>query len=314
MTGYHRSESVASVSGLSPSVKEVTKIKPCFPHDGFPPHMNPKTGQGKHVKGHPSMRGRAGASALPPARGAESPMLPGPTSSVPSTAPATPVTPVAAPPHQHRLPRSKRKHTVVFKYCEEMNELNEAANNRPRSALIHSIQQENRHIRQLQQENKELRLALEEHQNVMELIMSKYRQQVAKLVSVNKKQMQPNTQDQAKLAAQIERVSEMVAVMRKAASLGDDECQQQQRLISALATENKGLREMLSIANRSGSIQPATTAVDAETQTDHDLSKVEEDREEEEEEDETPTQADSSNLNTTQIEQKSAETEGTSAS
>lgn len=115
MTGYHRSESIASVSGLSPSVKEVTKIKPCFPHDGFPPHMNPKTGQGKHVKGHPSMRGRAGASALPPARGAESPMLPGPTSSVPSTAPATPVTPVAAPPHQHRLPRSKRKHTVVFK-------------------------------------------------------------------------------------------------------------------------------------------------------------------------------------------------------
>lgn len=196
-------------------------------------------------------------------------------------------------------------------YCEEMNELNEAANNRPRSALIHSIQQENRHIRQLQQENKELRLALEEHQNVMELIMSKYRQQVAKLVSVNKKQMQPNTQDQAKLAAQIERVSEMVAVMRKAASLGDDECQQQQRLISALATENKGLREMLSIANRSGSIQPATTAVDAETQTDHDLLKAEEDREEE---DETPTQADSSNLNTTQIEQKSAETEGTSAS
>ncbi|XP_042872320.1 FGFR1 oncogene partner 2 homolog isoform X3 [Penaeus japonicus] len=204
-------------------------------------------------------------------------------------------------------------------YCEEMNELNEAANNRPRSALIHSIQQENRHIRQLQQENKELRLALEEHQNVMELIMSKYRQQVAKLVSVNKKQMQPNTQDQAKLAAQIERVSEMVAVMRKAASLGDDECQQQQRLISALATENKGLREMLSIANRSGSIPPASTAVDAETQTEYEVMKAEAEaevelEEEEEEEEETPTQADSSNLNTTQIEQKSAETEGTSAS
>ncbi|XP_068227576.1 FGFR1 oncogene partner 2 homolog isoform X3 [Palaemon carinicauda] len=86
-------------------------------------------------------------------------------------------------------------------YCEEMNELNEAANNRPRSALIHSIQQENRHIRQLQQENKELRVALEEHQNVMELIMSKYRQQVAKLVSVNSKQSQPNTQDQAKVSS-----------------------------------------------------------------------------------------------------------------
>lgn len=115
MTGYHHSESIRSASGLSPSVKEVARIKPCFPRDGFPPPMNPKTGQGKHVKGHPSMRGRAGASALPPARGAESPTPPGPASPAPFTAPATPVAPVAAPPHQHRLPRSKRKHTVVFK-------------------------------------------------------------------------------------------------------------------------------------------------------------------------------------------------------
>lgn len=161
-------------------------------------------------------------------------------------------------------------------YCEEMNELNEAANNRPRSALIHSIQQENKHIRQLQQENKELRLALEEHQNVMELIMSKYRQQVAQLVTVNSQPSQPSTQEQAKLSAHIERVSEMVAVMRKAAALGDDETNQQQRLITALATENKGLREMLNIASRSGSLQPRTSAVDAGTQTGQDSPKSEE--------------------------------------
>ncbi|XP_050727451.1 FGFR1 oncogene partner 2 homolog isoform X4 [Eriocheir sinensis] len=161
-------------------------------------------------------------------------------------------------------------------YCEEMNELNEAANNRPRSALIHSIQQENKHIRQLQQENKELRLALEEHQNVMELIMSKYRQQVAQLVTVNAQPTQPSTQEQAKLAAQIERVSEMVAVMRQAASLSDDECNEQQKLITALATENKGLREMLNIASRSGSLQPRTSAVDAGTQTGQDSPKPEE--------------------------------------
>ncbi|XP_068227574.1 FGFR1 oncogene partner 2 homolog isoform X1 [Palaemon carinicauda] len=126
----------------------------------------------------------------------------GPPSPPPSSEAASADLPeVSAAPQMHRLPRNKRKHTVVFKYCEEMNELNEAANNRPRSALIHSIQQENRHIRQLQQENKELRVALEEHQNVMELIMSKYRQQVAKLVSVNSKQSQPNTQDQAKVSS-----------------------------------------------------------------------------------------------------------------
>ncbi|KAK4302604.1 hypothetical protein Pmani_025319 [Petrolisthes manimaculis] len=164
-------------------------------------------------------------------------------------------------------------------YCEEMNVLNEAANNRPRSALIHSIQQENRHIRQLQQENKELRLALEEHQNVMELIMSKYRQQVAKLVTVNAKQTQPSSQDQAMLSAKIERISEMLAVMRRAATLSDDESQQQQRLITALATENKGLREMLNIASRCGSLTGSSSSVggvgvDAGTQTEVDLNTL----------------------------------------
>lgn len=48
------------------------------------------------------------------------------------------------------------------------------------------IQQENRHIRQLQHENKELRAALEEHQNAIELIMSKYRQHMSYLVNTTK--------------------------------------------------------------------------------------------------------------------------------
>ena len=48
--------------------------------------------------------------------------------------------------------------------------------------LISGIQQENRHIRALQQENKELRAALEEHQNAIELIMSKYRQHMSHLL------------------------------------------------------------------------------------------------------------------------------------
>ena len=48
--------------------------------------------------------------------------------------------------------------------------------------MISGIQQENRHIRALQQENKELRAALEEHQNAIELIMSKYRQHMSHLL------------------------------------------------------------------------------------------------------------------------------------
>ena len=74
----------------------------------------------------------------------------------------------------------------LLQYQEDLNELNEIAKHRPRANLIMGLVQENTQIRELQQENKELRLALEEHQSALELIMSKYREQVIKLVMVSK--------------------------------------------------------------------------------------------------------------------------------
>ncbi|KAJ7424025.1 FGFR1 oncogene partner 2 like protein [Willisornis vidua] len=70
---------------------------------------------------------------------------------------------------------------------EEIQELNEVARHRPRSTLVMGIQQENRQIRELQQENKELRTSLEEHQSALELIMSKYREQMFRLLMASKK-------------------------------------------------------------------------------------------------------------------------------
>lgn len=64
--------------------------------------------------------------------------------------------------------------------------MTEAAGLRPQKALVASIQQENRQLRDLQQENRELRALLEEHQNALELIMSKYRQHVSQLVRASK--------------------------------------------------------------------------------------------------------------------------------
>ena len=46
--------------------------------------------------------------------------------------------------------------------------------------------QENSQIRELQQDNRDLRVALEEHQSALELIMKKYREQVAKLLAANR--------------------------------------------------------------------------------------------------------------------------------
>jgi len=79
--------------------------------------------------------------------------------------------------------------TIFWQYQEEVGELNETARQRPHTVLVAGIQQENRHLRELQQENRELRAALEEHQNALELIMSKYRQQVTKLVSSSKQDL-----------------------------------------------------------------------------------------------------------------------------
>ena len=80
-------------------------------------------------------------------------------------------------------------YSFVQQYQEEVSELNETARQRPHTVLVAGIQQENRHLRELQQENRELRAALEEHQNALELIMSKYRQQVTKLVSGSKQDL-----------------------------------------------------------------------------------------------------------------------------
>lgn len=73
-----------------------------------------------------------------------------------------------------------------FQYSDDVGELNETARHRPHTALVAGIKQENRHLRDLQQENRELKAALEEQQNALELIMTKYRQQMTKLVNNSK--------------------------------------------------------------------------------------------------------------------------------
>lgn len=67
-------------------------------------------------------------------------------------------------------------------YDENIGKLNDMASERPRIALVAGIQQENKHIMELQQENRELRIALEEQQNAIDLIMTKYRQHISKLM------------------------------------------------------------------------------------------------------------------------------------
>jgi len=141
---------------------------------------------------------------------------------------------------------------AMRQYQEDVENLNEVAHNRPRAQLVLGIQQENRHIRTLQQENKELRAALEEHQNALELIMSKYRQHVTKLVNApNPDFTNINQLKIQALAERTEKVCEMAAVMKEAVRVDEAACNQQQETVVRLVTENKGLRELLEISQRS---------------------------------------------------------------
>jgi len=157
-------------------------------------------------------------------------------------------------------------------YQEDVENLNEVAHNRPRAQLVLGIQQENRHIRTLQQENKELRASLEEHQNALELIMSKYRQHVTRLVSTPYPDMQSvNNQKIQLLAERTEKVCEMAAVMKESVRVDEEACNQQQELMARLITENKGLRELLEISkknNPSPRVQKVMTNMNKEVQTD----------------------------------------------
>lgn len=71
---------------------------------------------------------------------------------------------------------------IIFQYKEEVDTLNEASRERPRGALIASIERESRLMRDVQRENGELRAALEDHRRALELIMSKYRQHTEKRI------------------------------------------------------------------------------------------------------------------------------------
>merc|ERR1712203_374055 len=83
-------------------------------------------------------------------------------------------------------------------------------------------------------------------------IMSKYRQHFTRLVNAPHPDF--TNINQLKIQALVERtekVCEMAAVMKEAVRVDEAACNQQQETVVRLITENKGLRELLDISQRS---------------------------------------------------------------
>lgn len=136
-----------------------------------------------------------------------------------------------------------------------------------RSSLIMTIQRESKQLQALERENKELRTALEDHQTAVELIMSKYRMQISQLIQLHQKDVFERTKEEEissskgntvyeanLIQAHSKKVMEMASVMRKAIEIDENNDCQLKIILSQLRTENQGLREMLLIANKSGSV------------------------------------------------------------
>ncbi|XP_015929501.1 FGFR1 oncogene partner 2 homolog [Parasteatoda tepidariorum] len=137
---------------------------------------------------------------------------------------------------------------TMKQYHEEVEKLNSLSHQRPRSALILNIQQENRHIRELQQENRELRIMLEEHQSALELIMNKYRQQAKRMAETAKYEKEWIQRDYTQeLRKRTDKISEMAAVMKKAISIDDENLSKEQQVVSRLVKENSLLRDILEL-------------------------------------------------------------------
>uniref|UniRef100_A0A8C8ST66 Suppressor of IKBKE 1 n=1 Tax=Pelusios castaneus TaxID=367368 RepID=A0A8C8ST66_9SAUR len=112
---------------------------------------------------------------------------------------------------------------------------------------------ENTQIRDLQRENRELWISLEEHQDALELIMSKYRKQMLHLVKGRKDVnaepvLKVHQAYSLEIESHIDRILEMGEVMRKAVQVDDDQFCKIQEKLAQLELENKELRELLSIS------------------------------------------------------------------
>ncbi|KAK4886945.1 hypothetical protein RN001_003216 [Aquatica leii] len=159
------------------------------------------------------------------------------------------------------------------KFQEEVEQLNEVAQQKPHSQLIANIQKENRHLREIQQENRELRAALEEHQSALEHIMSKYRQHTAEQIyksRINFLTLQDHNYNDI-ITKQAEKIQEMAAVMDYAAFLDESQANKDDEVLSKLKTENQGLRELLEISCKFGSYEKGgngPTTMDKVVQTD----------------------------------------------
>ncbi len=108
----------------------------------------------------------------------------------------------------------------------------------------------------MQQENEELKESLEEHQSVLELIMTKYREQMSKLMELKQQQAFAEKFYKANLIQdsqnKTDQIAEMASIMQTAIQIDEKTANRNEERLEMLLIENNGLRELLQIQSKYG--------------------------------------------------------------
>lgn len=138
---------------------------------------------------------------------------------------------------------------MCLQFHQELSVVNNLSESQPRTSLISALQDERKKARSLEKENNELRSAIEQHQQVLEIVMMKYREQSKQLARINRLELiyriPSNDLDCQRYRYLQDKVNEMVLVLEQACETDDFKINSQQQLISKLTAENNRIKRLL---------------------------------------------------------------------
>ena len=163
---------------------------------------------------------------------------------------------------------------------EDTESLNKLARGRTNSQMLAVINNENPNYREIQQENRELKACLEDYQRTIELVMTKYRQHAQEKI-INNRIVLPDIYNKQKdevipfyksslivsnhssllqiIHRQELKIKELMAVMRRAATMDEENINSETERLVQLIKENEGLRELLQISRQYGSLNSSSS-------------------------------------------------------
>lgn len=137
-------------------------------------------------------------------------------------------------------------------FQDDLDSLNRITRDKSNTDMVNRINVQNPCIRKVREENRELKACLEDHEKALELIMHKYREHTqSKVLSsqINFKELY-NENLWKIIREQADKITEMAAVMQRAASIDDEAMYKEIEMLTKLKLENQNLREMLQISNK----------------------------------------------------------------